>query len=121
MTLPDALRTLAAHRAWRQLLADSHSSKTINRTRGELAPGTRRVQVPGYQKDSPVVQCGACGVLGTAASSLRLHRTLDGRCLDPATAVNSLGNQLMAPYQRLRDGRIVWCWPSSARPPRTRR
>ena len=79
------------------------------RRHGQLAPGSHHLELGGG------VRCGRCGLAATTAPALRLHRTTDGRCLDPQTDRGPRGAALMLPAAELGDGTVIWGWPDRRR------
>jgi hypothetical protein len=74
-----------------------------------IAPGSFRDPSASNGRTSPV-RCGQCRLLTTNPKSARLHRTRDGRCLDPAEP-GPRGGVVLSPAYPSATGEIVWGWP----------
>jgi hypothetical protein len=84
-------------------------------TRSELHPVTARQLAPGtFTRPDGLMQCGACGLVTFGAGGQLRHRTLAGKCLDPALP-GPRGGLVLSPHHTAGDGAVVWAMPRENR------
>lgn len=104
-----------ARRAWTFITAgldppmvrESRGSGDFERRHAPLAPGSRFDPTADRYGCRGPAQCGACGLLTITPKGLRLHRTSDGQCADPARWPLG-GRSPLALVYVTPDGRRVW-------------